>query len=48
MSIKVQSHLLDEIKKAQISDPHFDRSKSDISKGKCPKFIVREDRTLSF
>jgi len=46
--MEVQSHLLDEIKKAQISDPYFDRLKSDICKGKCPKFVIRDDGILSF
>jgi len=36
MSMEVQLHLLDEIKKAQICDPYFNRLKGDISKGKCP------------
>jgi len=36
------------IQEAQISDPYFGRLKSDISKGKCPRFIVREYGMLCF
>jgi len=48
MSIEVQSHLLDKIKMAQISDPYVNKLKSDISKGKYPEFVIREDGILSF
>jgi len=48
LALTLQPSIVDEIQVNQESDPELQRIKQNLEKGKSPRFIVHENRTLRF